>query len=771
MQQNGETYNQQVDMAERPPMHQGNGQWKASERKNSRGGNRGGRNAGSPLQNIPTPSRARARGSGGGEAATEKNNNSGGATPGSTGEQRRPRGAAANALEDLLRRSGIDEAWGALEEMQREGTLVDKYTVSRMLMKTVGNGNTRLASARVYRGIAAVERFIELQPTDVDEVLFNALLDTCCRLKDMGRLEQLVQRMRQLKVTPSPVTLGILVKSYGQAGDLPRVLNVWDEMALQRDQANAVTYGCMIDACVKCGRLDKAVEVFEGMRKTGKHKNTILYTTLIKGHGREKDLKRALELFYEMPREGVPYNTITYNSIIDAATKAGDLPTAERLLREMASPQSELQPDLITFSTLLKGYCHAGELDKALQVIEAIKSRGLICDELVYNTLMEGCVKANDTSAGVGLFEEMVTSGLRPSNITYSILARLYSRGGYEENASEAVAQLCAQHGLERPHGVGSGGGGGAGKGGTSWKRGGEWSTNPRSPGGQSPISLQGAFNAGQRERSDSFWSMSAWGDAGVFSGYEFNDNCSVASTPMGSPAAANMNMGNGYNLFGMSDGSCTPMGDGSCTPMSMSGGMSMTAGPQFPTGCGCASPVDQRNQGPPSFFGMPASPAGPQQGCPMGGSMPSLTWSPQAGAACPRPCGASSPCSSYALPLPGQFNPAGMATGFTGPFLQAGDATAAGCFQQMPPSQQQQQQQHQMFASVPLLPGTTAPSCCPPPPPFGNPAVPEMNAMPPPQVPFLPPAEMPALTMGEAEFKGSPYREPPPGSPSTADW
>jgi hypothetical protein len=48
---------------------------------------------------------------------------------------------------------------------------------------------------------------------------------------------------------------------------------------------------------------------------------------------------------------------------------------------------------------------------------------------------------------------------------------------------------------------------------------------------------------------------------------------------------------------------------------------------------------------------------------------------------------------------------------------------------------------------------------------------VPEMNAMPPPQVPFLPPAEMPALTMGEAEFKGSPYREPPPGSPSTADW
>merc|ERR1719183_593228 len=177
-------------------------------------------------------------------------------------------------------------------------------------MKTVGDGGTRWHPARVYRSIGIVEKFIELQPEDVDEVLFNALLDTCCRLKDLNRLEATVNRMRELKVNPSPVTLGILVKTYGQAGDLQKVLQVWSEMEKQRGQANAVTYGCMIDACVKCGHLGKAVEIFKGMRAVGKHRNTILYTTLIKGYGLEKDLPSALALFHEMPSEEVPYNTI-----------------------------------------------------------------------------------------------------------------------------------------------------------------------------------------------------------------------------------------------------------------------------------------------------------------------------------------------------------------------------------------------------------------------------------------------------------------------------
>jgi pentatricopeptide repeat protein len=605
----------------------------------------------------------------------------------------------ASALEDLMRRKGVDEAWSALEEMQRQGATTDKYTVSRMLMKTVGDGRTRLNPARIYRGISLVERFIEMQPKDVDEVLFNALLDTCSRLKDLSRLEATVNRMRELKVSPSPVTLGILVKTYGQAGDLQKVLQVWTEMEKQRGQANAVTYGCMIDACVKCGHLEKAVEIFQGMRQAGKHRNTILYTTLIKGYGLDKDLQSALALFREMPQEGVPYNTITYNSILDACVKSGDLATAEALLREMTTSESAVEPDLITFSTLLKGYCHIGDLDKALEVAESIKARGLRCDELVYNTLMDGCVKANDISAGVGLFEEMVQNGMRPSAITHSILARLYQRAGYEEDASEAVASLYQTHGIERPQG------GDRGKGfGKRWnprnspngRGGGDRNGNASPFGSPSVASTTSGMRRGSGDFGDAAWNA-AFGNMPAMPGFD-SEQPSACSTPVGSPLASPSNCNSAPYLpmealrgaapfVPPMPGSCggqeTPYSAASCTPV---GSMPLGSFPGSLAGSPACSAhlAGSPHQGGAEYqhgFGLPASPAAygpcasgaPVQGaagqqlppwpfnCGMGGapgSMPSGEVMPASLSTCPPQGAGPSVLQAQAPPFPMPLSP-----------------------------------------------------------------------------------------------------------------
>merc|ERR1712137_1113851 len=62
---------------------------------------------------------------------------------------------------------------------------------------------------------------------------------------------------------------------------------------------------------------------------------------------------------------------------------------------------------------------------------------------------MDGCVKANDIPAGLGLFEEMLRNGLRPSTITHSILERLHQRAGCEDGEiSELISELYVQHGF-----------------------------------------------------------------------------------------------------------------------------------------------------------------------------------------------------------------------------------------------------------------------------------------------------------------------------------
>mmetsp|Transcript_44469 Transcript_44469/g.127314 ORF Transcript_44469/g.127314 Transcript_44469/m.127314 type:complete len:738 (-) Transcript_44469:523-2736(-) len=371
----------------------------------------------------------------------------------------RPRGAAGaatrqlpSALEERIQKKDVAGAWDELEDMQRRGEVATRFAVSRLLMLTMGNEAAHnVGPALVHRALDLTEQFIQLNPGEADEVLFNALMDTCHRARDLPRLEKTVLRMEELRVRPSHVTLGILVKAYGQAGDATRVVNLWDRMAEERSQANAVTCGCMIDACVKCGRLEKALEIFRDMKKGKKHRNTILYTTLIKGCGLKKDLRQALALFREMRTERVPYNRITYNSVIDVCIKCADVPAAENIFAEMTAPGSGIVPDHITYSTLLKGYCHMGDLDKALQVAATIKASGLPCDEMVYNSLVDGCVRAGDLSAGIGLFAEMMRSGVQPSAITHGILVRLYQRSSGTADACEAVAQLYVHHALPRP--------------------------------------------------------------------------------------------------------------------------------------------------------------------------------------------------------------------------------------------------------------------------------------------------------------------------------
>jgi pentatricopeptide repeat protein len=329
----------------------------------------------------------------------------------------------------------------------------DKYTVSQMLAKTTGPGG-RFNKDATARGISLGQSFIEFFPSDVDEGLFNAILGACCQLKDVQRLEEVMEKMLQLQVEPSAVTLGILVKTYGRAGNLEMVKSVWNEMQAQRKQANEVTYGCMLDACVKCGDLQQALQVFEEVKKEGKHRNTVLYTTLIKGCSAQKNLQVALTLFREMKEERVSYNTFTYNSIIDVCINSGAMTVAEGIFSQMITEEANrhgASPDIITFSTLLKGYCQAGLFDQAFMVVEAIRERGLPCDELVYNTLIDGCVKIGDLGMGLGFFEEMLRDGATPSPITHSILVKLYRGAGYGQRSSEAVAGLYQHHGLQPP--------------------------------------------------------------------------------------------------------------------------------------------------------------------------------------------------------------------------------------------------------------------------------------------------------------------------------
>jgi pentatricopeptide repeat protein len=342
-----------------------------------------------------------------------------------------------NAFLDAAARTGRHEkGWKLLEQMMKQGVMADKYSVS-LLLKNI---TEKTEKTKTKRGLELVEKYIDLQRGDADDILFNSLLDACCRVRDIPRLERMLAKMRQFDVKPSPATFGTLLKAYGQRVDQTNVFRVWNDMKAADIGINTVTYGCMLDACVKCGQYEKAEEVFNELREAGQHRNTILFSTMIKSYSKQKKLRKAMKAMEEMDTEGVPLNCVTFNSLIDAAIRCRDLPAATKLLEQMKN--SGIAPDLITYSTLIKGFCDQGDIEVALNLLQHLKAQNVKCDEILYNSLLEGCVKSNQSQRGLDLFQEMVRDRVPVSNITFSIMIKLYANAGRLDQAMELVKRM-----------------------------------------------------------------------------------------------------------------------------------------------------------------------------------------------------------------------------------------------------------------------------------------------------------------------------------------
>jgi len=113
---------------------------------------------------------------------------------------------------------------------------------------------------------------------------------------------------------------------------------------------------------------------------------------------------------------------------------------------------SSVEPDVITYSTLVKGFCLAGDLDCAFNLLEEMKVDGkCIPDEIVYNSLLDGCSRHQQVDKALHLLDEMKAAGVSPSNYTLSILVKLLGRNKMLKEAFTTVEEFRRSYGV-RPN-------------------------------------------------------------------------------------------------------------------------------------------------------------------------------------------------------------------------------------------------------------------------------------------------------------------------------
>jgi pentatricopeptide repeat protein len=199
------------------------------------------------------------------------------------------------------------------------------------------------------------------------------------------------------------VTYNILMKSHAKSGKVDECFSLYSRMRELGLTPSTITFGIMLDGCINGGKSERATEVFDSMAEMGCPMNAVLCTTLIKGFARE-----------------------------------GKVDEVMRIYRQMLADQNS-QPDLITFSMVIKANCDAGHMEVALDLFETMLEKGLTPDEVIFNSLLSGCSNRSNVPLARQIYQDMVACGVSPSSLTFSILVRLYSSCKHFPDAIELL--------------------------------------------------------------------------------------------------------------------------------------------------------------------------------------------------------------------------------------------------------------------------------------------------------------------------------------------
>jgi len=176
--------------------------------------------------------------------------------------------------------------------------------------------------------------------------------------------------------------------------------------------------------------------------------NVVLYTTLLKAYTKVKDLNSALEIYEQMLKDNkIEKNIVVHNAMLDCCVECKKIDKMSDIYNQIkekaVEDENNPQPDLITYSTVIKGYCRAFDMNYAFKIYDFLKSRDdFKLDEVIYNQLLDGCAKTHNLEQATLIYNDMQNKNITKSNVTYSILIKLYSNARQEEKALKLYDEM-----------------------------------------------------------------------------------------------------------------------------------------------------------------------------------------------------------------------------------------------------------------------------------------------------------------------------------------
>ncbi|KAL6279764.1 hypothetical protein ACE6H2_016645 [Prunus campanulata] len=255
--------------------------------------------------------------------------------------------------------------------------------------------------------------------------ILDALVRATCsglvRKRDVYSLWDLVKEVGEKENTVVHVEiLNELISSFSKLGKQKAVLEVFNKLGKKATDAHLVyssaanvkpqylppasVYLLISSLCREDETVKLALDMLDNFVGEARKYAIKPFSVVVRGLCRIKDVDGAKKLLLEMTMKGPPPGNAVFNMVINGYCMAGDMREAIDMMNLMKS--RGLKPDVqnkhpklshVTYHTLIRGYCKLEEFGKGLKSLREMKDSGVQPNVDEYNKLIQSvCLKALD---------------------------------------------------------------------------------------------------------------------------------------------------------------------------------------------------------------------------------------------------------------------------------------------------------------------------------------------------------------------------------------
>ncbi|KAK9104025.1 hypothetical protein Scep_020869 [Stephania cephalantha] len=224
-----------------------------------------------------------------------------------------------------------------------------------------------------------------------------------------------------------------LIDMYAKCGRLEEAKIIFENQVCR----NTVSWTALISSYVQNGLYEEALKLFLDMQKAGICADQATFASILKASANLASLGLTRQLHSFIIRSGFMSNVFAGSALVDVYASCGSLRDAIQTFKEM--------PDrnIVSWNALIAAYARNGDGEATLVSFQEMVESDLQPDSVTFLSVLSACSHCGLVNEGLHCFKSMTEIfGVVPRREHYASMIDIFGRGGWFDELENLMAQM-----------------------------------------------------------------------------------------------------------------------------------------------------------------------------------------------------------------------------------------------------------------------------------------------------------------------------------------